>query len=71
MKLLTDYEVREDLEGFYERLQITRSKLAELPEGYLPNKEHKKREKARRILNDEIRHVNKLINIAQEALTDV
>jgi hypothetical protein len=41
MKQLTDDELRQDLEDYYERLQITRNKLAILPVGYLPYQEQK------------------------------
>jgi hypothetical protein len=68
MKIITDAELKKDLEGFYERLQIARNKLANLPAGHLPYQEHKKREQARRILEDEINHVKRLIGIAEEAL---
>jgi adenine specific DNA methylase Mod len=68
MKLLTNSELMDDLEGYYDRLQIAKNKLANLPVGYLPIDENEKREKARRVLNDEIRHVENLIKIATEAL---
>ena len=71
MRLLTNEELQKDLKGYYERLQITRNKLNNLPVGYLPYQKHKKREKARRILRDEIKHVQILIQIGEEALTDV
>jgi hypothetical protein len=69
MKIITDAELQQDLVDLYDRLQIARSKLNNLPVGYLPHKEHKKRGQKRRILNDEIEHVKRLIGIAEEALS--
>lgn len=66
MRLLTDEELQKDLKGYYGRLQVTRNKLNNLPVGYLPYQEHKKREKARRMLKDEIKHVQKLIHIGKK-----
>lgn len=71
MKLLTDDELKEDLQGFYDRLQDARNKLSELPETAGTWKERKKLAEKKRILNDEIRHVHRLIDIAREALTEI
>jgi len=70
MILLTDEELQKDLAGFDRRLQASREKLAALPDGYLPYQEHKKREKTRRILESDRRHIQNLIHIAEEALVD-
>lgn len=69
IKLITDAELKQDLEGFYDRLEATRDKLAALPTEYLPYPQHKRREQKRRVYEDEIAHVKRLIAIAEEALT--
>ena len=68
MLQLTNADIREDIREFKQRIQTAREKLAELPEGYLPYTEHKKREKQRRDLQAEIEHVQKLIRYAGEVL---
>jgi hypothetical protein len=71
MLILTDDDIREDIRGFERRIQDAKDKLAALPEGYLPYQEHKKREKARRVLEDDVAHVRRIIHIAEESLIDV
>ena len=68
MQNLTNQEILEDIEEFQFRISIARQKLIDLPAGYLPFQEHKKRELKRRQLEDDIRHVQKMIEIATEAL---
>lgn len=69
MRLITDAELKQDLEGFYDRLEATRDKLAALTTGYLPYPKHKRREQKRRVYEDEITHIKNLIRIAEGALT--
>jgi predicted nucleic acid-binding Zn-ribbon protein len=65
---LTAKDIQRDIEGFQNRIQAAREKLAELSAGYLPYQKHKKREKQRRDLQAEIEHVQKLRGYAREAL---
>jgi len=69
MRLITDAELNQDLEGFYDRLAATRDKLDALPTGYLPYSQHKCRQQKRRAYEEEIAHVKRLIGIAEKALT--
>ena len=68
---LTVEQIEKDIAGFEQRIQIAREKLGELPAGYLPYPEHKKRKKQRRDLQAEIEHVQKMIGYAKEALMEV
>jgi hypothetical protein len=61
---LTTQDIEQDIAAFEARLSAARDKISKLPEGYLPYREYKKREHARRVLNDEIDHVENLIRIA-------
>ncbi|MBU3948868.1 MAG: hypothetical protein KJ882_03395 [Proteobacteria bacterium] len=65
---VTPEMVEADIQAFEIRLQKAQDSLAELPEGYLPYPEYKKREKARHEHQEEISHVNCLIGLAREAL---
>lgn len=67
---LTTESILKDIEGFQARISEAKNKLAGLPGGYLSYPEHKKREKQRRELEDEIDHVKILIGYAEEALDD-
>ncbi len=69
--ILTNDDIRDDIKAFEERIEVARDKLAGLQEGTLLYRENKKREHARRILHNEILHVQNLIHIATEALVDV
>lgn len=68
MKMLTDKEIQQDIQEFQDRISAARGKLAGLPDGRLPFPEHKKREKQRRELEDDIRHFQKIITYAREGL---
>jgi hypothetical protein len=70
MEILTDAEIKQDILEFQDRISAARQKLADLPEGYLPYSERRKREKKRKDLEDNIRHVEKMISIATEALNE-
>lgn len=67
---LTGQEIEQDITGFKARISAAQSKLESLPDGYLDFKKHKKREQQRRLLEDDIQHVQKLISYAQEALNE-
>ena len=69
MGILTNEDIREDIRGFEKRIQDARSKLTALTEKAGNWQDRKKLAEKRRILNDEIRHVSKLIDMAQEALS--
>lgn len=70
MQILTDREIREDIAAFQDRTTAAKEKLSNLPGGYLDFKKHKKREKQRRQLEDDIRHLKKLQGYAVEALNE-
>ena len=70
MQILTDQEIRGDIQNYEQRITAAREKLAMLPEGYLSFANHKKREKERRELQTEIQHVQTLIRYAQGALKE-
>jgi len=69
MLMLTNEDIREDIRGFEKRIQDAKKKLAKLPETAGTWQDRKKLAEKKRILNDEIRHVRKLIDMAQEALS--
>jgi hypothetical protein len=66
---LTDQEILDDIAGFKDRILAAQAKLEDLPAGKLPYKEHQKREKARKVYEADIDHVQRLIEIAEEALS--
>jgi hypothetical protein len=70
MLILTDEDILQDIENFKKRIQDARGKLDMLPTGHLPYPEHKKREKQRRDLLAEIKHVQKMRGYAEEATAD-
>ena len=70
MLILTDKDIRQDIRGFEKRIQDAQDKLEALPETAGTWHAWKKLAEKRRVLNDEIWHVRKLISIAREALTD-
>ena len=63
---LTIKDIKRDIAGFEERIAKAQTELAVLPEGYLPFKQHKHREKQRRNLQAEIEYVKILIKYAKE-----
>ena len=65
---LTVTEIKEDITGYEDRIDLARLKLSELPEGYLPFKQHRARERRRRDLQAEIEHVKQLIIYANEGI---
>jgi len=70
MLILTNEDIRQDIRRFEQRIQDARDKLSALPETAGTWQARKKLDEKKRILNDEIRHVNKLIDMAREALED-
>ena len=65
---LTVNEIQEDVAEFQDRIALAKSRLSELPEGYLPLKQHKAREKQRREYESEIQHCRQLIVYANEGI---
>ena len=65
---LTLQEIKEDIAEYEDRIHLAKLNLANLPEGRLPFKEHKKREGQRRDLQAEIEHVKQLIGYAREGI---
>jgi len=61
-------DIKDDISEYQERIQTTRQKLIGLPEGYLPYPEHKKREKQRRELQADIKHLQQLMGYANEGV---
>ena len=70
MKPLTEADLLNDLAGYIARAILVEDRLAELPIMAPDWKAKKKLEEKRRVLNQEIKHVDNLIKIAQEALED-
>jgi len=66
---LTVEQIEKDITEFQNRIAKAKTDLAALPEGYLPFKQHKRREKQRRDLKSEIEHVNILIGYAREGIS--
>ena len=65
---LTPEIIKADIEAFQARIVHARESLKALP-GTAPDwKNRKKLAEQRRILNDEVKHVQRLIGYAQEAL---
>ncbi|MEA1946463.1 MAG: hypothetical protein U9N83_04065 [Thermodesulfobacteriota bacterium] len=46
---LTIEDIENDIDGFRDRIQTVKAELAALPKGYLPFKQHKRREYEREI----------------------
>ena len=67
---ITIADIEKDIENFKKRIATEQAKLELLPVGFLSYPQHKRREKKRQDLQAEIKHVQELIAIAQEALTD-
>lgn len=65
---LTIEDIKRDIAGFEDRIQKAQDQLHSLPEGYLPFKDHKAREKRRRDLQGEIQHATQLIAYAYEGI---
>jgi len=66
---ITIADIEKDIENFKKRIATEQAKLELLPVGFLSYPQHKRREKKRQDLQAEIKHVQGLIAIAQEALT--
>ena len=65
---LTLQEIREDIAGYEDRIHLAKMNLANLPEGRLSLKEHKKRERQRREYESEIEHCLQLVRYANEGI---
>lgn len=65
---LTISDIQKDIMGYQQRIQTAEQQLANLPEGYLPYAEHKRREKVKRECQAEIDHVKGLIGYAIEGI---
>ena len=65
---LTISDIEKDIAGFRDRIQTAQAELDALPNGRLPFKEHKKRERIRRGCEAEIKHVKQLIVYAREGI---
>jgi predicted nucleic acid-binding Zn-ribbon protein len=65
---LTVSDIEQDIQAFEARISAARQKLAMLPEGHLPLKEHKKREQVRRDLVGKVHHIKTLIRFANEGI---
>ena len=64
---LTEESIRADIKAYQDRLSRAEAKLFDLPGGL----KGRKLAQTRRVLLSKIRHVQTLINYAQEALTEV
>jgi hypothetical protein len=65
---LTESDIRRHIVGYKGRIEVAKLNLANLPEGRLPLKEHKKREQQLREYRAEIRHCKQLIVYANEGI---
>ena len=65
---LTISDIKKDIEGFEARIETARQQIAGLPNGRLPFKEHKKREKIQRDCEAEVKHCQQLIVYAREGI---
>ena len=61
-------DIQNDISEYQDRISKAQVDLANLPAGYLPYQEHKKREKVRRDLQAEVKHVQGLIGYAHEGI---
>jgi len=68
---LTNKIILDDIAEFQKRIHKAKIRLNDLPPGHLPYQAHKKRERARRILEGDLKHVQNLIHIAENSLIDV
>lgn len=68
---LTDEMVLNEIESFEDRIKIAKLALASLPATAANYKDRKKIQVRRRVLQDEINHVYRLISIAKEAMDDL
>jgi hypothetical protein len=65
---LTVHDIEQEMSKFHERISKAKTKLADLPTGYLPYQEYKKREKQRRGLQSDIKHLQQLMSYANESV---
>ena len=65
---LTISDIKADIEGYQARITEAHRKLAALPVGYLPLKEHRRREKQCRDLQDDIRHCERHCEYGKEGI---
>ncbi|UCE55763.1 MAG: hypothetical protein JSV31_10015 [Desulfobacterales bacterium] len=68
---LTTKDILSDIEGFKERIYKAQQKLQILPKNSPGPQERKRMKFKRRILEQEIDHVKRLIRIAKEALGEM
>jgi len=61
-------DIKNDISEYQERIQTARQKLIDLPAGHLSYPEHKKREKQRRELHADIKHLQQLKSYANEGV---
>ena len=65
---LTNNEIKADIQAFEDRITEARHKLSELPVGPLSFIKAKARDKQTRDLQNDIKHYQKIIGYAEEAL---
>ena len=68
--VLTKEDILTDIEGFEERIRNAKNKLAAMSETASTSKERKKIMAQRRIHENEIVHVQRLISYAKDALRE-
>lgn len=71
MMILTNEDILQDIENYERRIQAAQDKLAALAPTAGTWQARKKLKEKQYILGSEIRHVNKLIDIARGGLADV
>jgi hypothetical protein len=69
--LLTNDMILEDIKNYEKRIRDAKAKLSDMPETAGTWKGQKKVNHKKKILQDEIKHIKRLVLIAEEALIDV
>ena len=65
---LTAKDIKADIKDLKNKIATARKKLKSLPTGYIPYTEHRKRERERCRLLNEVDHLKDVIKIAREGL---
>lgn len=68
---LTKNDMRQDILDYQERIRIAQQKLSALPKNVVGYQERKKARFKRKVLEQEIEHVKRLILIASDALEEM
>ena len=61
-------DIQKDIAEYKDRIHLAKSRLSELPEGYLQLKRHKVREKQRNEYKSDIKYYSQLVSYAVEGI---